>query len=213
MMNVGRWFNGLWRVDRPKSLLVMGSLGECLDSLITATKPSQARLHHNELFTEGRRYHITKTTDGFTMQTTSKSNWRYTEGLFHIRQKTKLGAVLLVQCSAEQEGGYIRLHIHSRMRWDYLLDVLVIPLFMASLIFMMGWGRWVSGFLAGSILVLNYGVHRFNAAYQANEMIYFIEKVLEATLLKHLPALPSSHTDMVYQSFSSAWEQFYQEHQ
>ncbi len=206
------WLTGLWRLDRPKYLVLMASLSECLDLLITATKPSQMRLHHNELFTEGRRYHIAKIPHGFSMQTTSKSYWRYTEGLFHLRPKTKEGAVLRVSCT-EEPSGYTRFEIHSRMRWDYLLDVLAIPVFMGWLIFLMRWEWWMSGALVGGILALNYGVHRFNAAYQANEMLYFIEKVLEAKQSHDVPALSATHADVVYQSFSSAWEQFYQEHQ
>lgn len=202
--------NRAWYTARPITFLAQAPPDECLAMLRQAVKPRKEQLHLQELFTDGRRYAVEPRRFGFVLLTNSKGYWRYTESTFGVRRRTRSSARMLGTLT-EVTDNYTRLELRSHIRMGYLLDVLVIPTFMASLVVLMPWAVWLIVAITVTLYVLSYIYHYYNASFQANEMAFFVEKVLMDKLVTNLPTLGATNPDLVQttQDFEQEWERFY----
>ncbi|MBI5668657.1 MAG: hypothetical protein HZC41_11680 [Chloroflexi bacterium] len=197
-MNLGQWLlDALWYVHPPVALAVQAAPVECLAALAVAAKPSQQRLHLRNLFTEGRRYHLQATADGFRLTSTSKIPWR--------RGRTTVAALLIGDFTAGN--GVTRVALRARMRLPYFLDIFLIPSFITSIMVFAPWPMWLITLLALVLYGLSWTWHRLTAAMQAAEMIYFVQKALEDLTPYQTPALGQSAPDVV--DFRDEWERFF----
>lgn len=193
-----------WFVHPGHSLRIGMTPSQVYSILEQATRPSIERLHLRSTFAQGRRYLLHPLSGGgFRMITTSRRTLS--------RRRTTATAVL-VGDFPEREAFSSELSIHSRIRIWYLLDVLLLPTFMASILVFM---PWPPALIAGLLLLLywlSWMIHRSNAALEAHEMIYFVEKVLQEHLYDAPPQLHEKSADLVYErNFAQAWDKFYEE--
>lgn len=194
------------------TLLAEGDPAQILDALRSAAKPSQERLELRDVFVQGRRYLIEPRNKGFSMFTTSKAYWRYTEGLIRIRRRTRASARLIAKLTPIAER-YTRIELTSHIRLGYLLDVLWIPLFFTSIIVFLPWHPAVIGGFIGALFALSYAYHYFNTAAQASEMLFFIHKALQERLVNQLPTLGAqTEPPPISADFQTEWERFYKRH-
>ncbi len=203
----------LWFVHVPLVLLVSLPTRELLKVLEDAAKPSRDRLHLQEVFTSGRRYQIVKTKTGFELLTTSRSYWRYTESWFGVRRRTRAASKLVAE-TLHLDAGLTRIAIRTHIRLGYLLDVVWVPLFFSTIILALPWLWWG---IAGVVVMfgLSFAYHYYQAAYQANEMLFFLDKALADVLIHELPELAATGAEeVVYMedAFADAWEKFYKSH-
>ena len=194
-----------WRLQRPTVLIVNAPPDKILFMLARNIKPNVRRLHLDTLYTQGRRYHIQRNKDGFSMMTTSKVVW-------HYRRRTSSTAVMRVTMTPLDETA-TRLVLRPHIRIGYLLSSFLLPLFMISMLVYLPWSPWVILLLSVSLIVLSLLTHRFNAALEANEMAYFIERILEEFFPQEMSALAGKTPDIVYgnSDFAAEWERFYAE--
>ena len=204
--------NRFWYVRQEGVLLVRATPAACVQMLNEAAQPSRKRLHLQELFVDGRRYELRERGDQFEVQTTSSHYWRYTEGIFQLRRRTRPVARLTGQMSRVGDD-YTRIVMSARIRRLYLLDVIWIPLFVTSIVVPMPWEWWLRGGLVLLLFGLSYTYHYYNAAYQANEMAFFVEKALQDHLVTGLPSMGAQTEDVVRMNadFEQEWERFYQQ--
>ena len=209
--------SAFWYIQPQTVLLVNDSAKSSLESVRQATKRHSNQLHLRDLFVDGRQYHVQQYGDGFIMLTTSRQYWRYFQGIMRIPKRTYTSARLLASMQPIHEE-YTRICIRSHIRMKYLLDIIYIPAFITSIIIYMPWNAWI--ILSLSLALLSFSVlyHRFHAAYQANEMLFFIEKVLSDKIVVDLPAFNAYSVIEEFQSaetrqdFDKVWEKFYQNH-
>jgi hypothetical protein len=213
----GETLRALWQVHPPVAVLVGVAPQMCLQTLITATRPSVHRLHHRELFTEGRRYYLQPRMDGFRLTSDSKVFWG--------KRKQRQGAAAILDATFVQSGGdslVTLVRLRSRMKPSAVLSALLLPAFMTTILIYLPWGTSLVVFLIIALFLLSWLGHRFNAAYQANEMVYFVRKVLEDLPSVTIPELVASGPDLVvdpqkapradiHTEFMNEWERFYQE--
>ena len=205
--------NHTWHVYPQTVLLAHTPPDDCLHTLRQAVKPKRDKLHLQDLFANGRRYDIQPSKRGFTMVTNSKLYWRYTESMWTVKRRTRAAA--LVACTlTEVADDYTRLELRGRFRVGYLLDVVLLPVFMTSIVVFMPWPVWIIAAIVAALFGLSYAYHYYHAAYQANEMAFFIKKVLQDRLVTHLPTLQVENPDILRsrQEFEEAWERFYAAH-
>ena len=99
--------------------------------------------------------------------------------------------------------------ISSHIRIWYLIDMMIWPGFISSIIFYMWWPAWLIASLIVALFTLSWMAHRFNAALEAHEMIFFIETILEEYFPVIPAQLPAGSADIVYETdFAQAWEQY-----
>jgi hypothetical protein len=170
--------------------------------LETSAKPSAKRLELRNLFIQGRRYFLQPTSkQSFRMMTTHKIRWR-------MRRRTRATAILIGEFTTIDKQTF-RLTLSSRIRIWYLLDVFLWPTFITSIIVSMWWSVWLIASLVIALYTLSWLAHRFNAALEAHEMIFFIESILEDYFPETPPKLMASKADVVYEeAFAAAWEQY-----
>lgn len=195
-----------WYVHPLAVVVIRGTPALCLQTLALAAKPSTDRLHLGNLFASGRRYEIQLRDSGFALMTTSKIPWYY-------RRRTTPAAVMLAKFSRLDEN-MTHIQMRVRIRLLYLLDVFLIPTFMTSIVIFMPWNPLFIILPVVALYGLSWFGHRFNAALEANEMIFFVQKALEDLVPTDLAALNATTGDVTYeqQAFSEAWEKFYQAH-
>ncbi|RMG82356.1 MAG: hypothetical protein D6712_14830 [Chloroflexi bacterium] len=194
-----------WRLQGPTVLIVNAPPDKILFMLARNIKPNMRRLHLDTLYTQGRRYHIQHDKDGFSMMTTSKVIW-------HYRRRTSSTAVMRVTMTPLDDTS-TRLILRPHIRIGYLLSSFLLPIFMISMLVYLPWSPWVVLLLSVALVVLSLLTHRFNAALEANEMAYFIERILEEFLTQEMKPLAGKTPDIVYDDsdFAAAWERFYAE--
>jgi len=192
----------VWRVDTPVLLVINATPNECIDLIKTASKPSVSRLHHRNLFADGRRYHLEPTKDGFTMTTTSKIWWQY-------RRRTAFSAVMDGVFSPFGDTLF-RLRLETHIRLFYLIDIFLLPAFMTSLLVYTPWHPLVITGLCAILLGLSWSGHRFNVALEANEMVWFVRTAL-VDYLAEVEQLAVSNPQVMTldQDFEREWERFY----
>ncbi|MBI1257126.1 MAG: hypothetical protein GC204_06620 [Chloroflexi bacterium] len=198
-----RW-QALWQLHPPVALVVRASQGKCLQTLAVAAKPSADRLHLRNLFMDGRRYYVQPQQDGFKLTSDNRLFWG------GKRNRTRVAAVVFGKFSSpDNEITFIRLH--SRVNILYLLSGLLVPIFFTSIVVYMPWPRLVISIIILLLFGLSLIGHRFDAALQVNEMIYFVQTALEDLPPVEISALPPSGPDVVLTDFREQWYRFYRE--
>ena len=197
----------LWYVRPDETISVRLNASHCIHVMKLAAKPSIDRLEFRELFAQGRRYDVSPRRQGFDMTSTTKQIWS-------LRRRTSAAAVLMGQFE-ESSAGMVHIHLRSRMRLFYFLDIFWWPLFITSLIIYMPWGGPMVLLLAIALLSLSWVGHRAHAALEAFEMICFIEMALEAYLPPPPEVLANEGAHLIYEdraAFAEAWQRFYDAH-
>lgn len=175
----------------------------CLQTLAVAAKPSADRLHLRNVFAGGRRYYVQPQTDGFRITSDNKLPWG------GRRRRSSIAAVVWGNFSSSEDLTFIRLH--SRMNVAYLLRGLLLPIFFTSIVAYMPWNRVVIVVLVALLFALSLVGHRFDAALQVNEMIYFVQKALADLPPAEVSQLPPTGPDVVVSDFREQWYKFYRE--
>ena len=198
-----RW-QALWQLHPPVALVVRASQGKCLQTLALATKPSTDRLHLRNLFMSGRRYYIQPQQDGFKLTSDNRLFWG------GKRNRTRVAAVVFGKFSSpDNEITFIRLH--SRVNILHMLSGLLVPIFFTSIVVYMPWPRLVISLIILLLFGLSLIGRRFDAAFQVNEMVYFVQRALEDLPPVEVSALPASGPDVVLTDFREQWYRFYRE--
>lgn len=204
----------LVQVHPPVTLMVGAQPDVCVRTLATAARPSTSRLHHRDLFQEGRRYYIQPRGDGFRMITDTRVFWG------SRRQRTPAVVVLHGQVSAAGTDDSLSiLRLRARMKPTAMLTALALPLFIAWILTYMPWGAPLIVFLITVLVGLSWLGTRFNAAFQANEMVYFVRTVLDDLPQANIIALsPAPAPDVIVSQqappvadFQREWERTYGE--
>lgn len=208
-LSLRRALRPLWQIHPPVALVVRASRAACLQTLLVASRPSQQRLHLRDLFTDGRRYYIEPRHEGFRLTSDTKMFWG------SQRRRTRMSAVLFGAFSGTGEDiTFVRLRVH--MSITHSLRSLLIPAFVSSILIYTPWSPWLIAVLVALLFLLSWLGHRFDAAYQANELVYFVQKALEDLPPAAAPALPESGPDVVMRpadsEFLEQWQKFYDEH-
>lgn len=208
-----RFLNRIWYVTPIVPLVVALPRDRVTEQLQLAAQPSQKRLHLRDLFTRGRRYQLDLRAGGFRMHTTSTDYWRYTEGMFRLRRRTRASCTLDGNTQPLSDT-MTALHMRAHIRLSYLLDVLWIPSFITSILVFMPWSVALIVVLMLVLFGLSFVYHYYHALYQANEMLFFVEKSLDEFIVTELPTLQDSSADVVSleQAFRDEWERFYRSH-
>lgn len=168
--------------------------------LSKAARPSIDRLHLRDTFTDGRRYFIEATSDGFRMTTNSKAliNRRRTEPL----------TILSAQVSVVDEHS-TSIAFRGQILPIRLVSSLWIPAGMLMLLWPVPWPRGLVIGLLTIIFGFAWAGLRYGAALEIAEMMYFIHKAFE-NVPKFVPlALPSpADTRINGRDFDMLWDQF-----
>lgn len=188
----------LWYVHPAVVLRLESAPALCLSTLASAARPSTQRLHLRNLFAEGRRYYLHAAPDGFQMNSTSKLPWS-------LRRRTRVAAVVFGAFEVSGEATF--LHLRARMTLPFLLDVLVLPGWMGLLLAFGPLPVPVSALAAAALLALSWLWHRYEAALQAAEMVYFVRVALTDLQGADMPALAAG--DTIVADFQAEWEKFY----
>jgi hypothetical protein len=205
----------LWQLHPPVALIVGAPQAAVMQTLKSAARPSQDRLHLRGLFTDGRRYTIEPHESGFKLTSSTRV-------LGSNRQRrSRVAAIVTGSLSAADSladaGNPITIvRLHTRISLPYLLSALIIPAFMSSIILLTPWHPVVIALLVIGLFALSLFGHRSNAALQAGENIYFARKVLEDLPSAELLTLPTRTPDIVARdgaggSFSEQWGKFYEQ--
>jgi hypothetical protein len=189
--SASRWnshvLRALMQVHPPVTLLVGATPDLCVRTLATAARPSTSRLHHRDLFQEGRRYHIQPRADGFRMITDTRVFWG------SRRQRTQSTVILhghISPAGTDDSMSIVRLSVRTRP--FSVLAAFGMPLFVAWILTYMPWGAPVITMLIAAMLGLAWLGTRFNAAFQANEMVYFVRTVLDDLPQARIAALAAA---------------------
>ena len=195
----------VWYLHPPIIMTVALPPGGAILALRTAAKPSTERLHLRNVFAAGRRYYLQANNSGFLMTTNAKQTWRYAH---------RTSAITIMRGFLRREHDITFVEMHSRMKISYLLDVLLIPTFIASLIISMPWQNWMVVGLIVSLYALSWFGHRYNAILEAYEMLFFVEKTFEDYQPQIAPMLEAQDAEIIYDrrhDFASAWQTFYED--
>src|SRR5690606_29523433 len=159
----------LWSIQAPSVIHVDAPPEVCLSLLDKAAQPSIERLHLRDTFTEGRRYFIAPTSNGFRMTTTSKAliNRRRTESL------TVLSAQVL---GGNDQRTTIAVRAHIRP--ISFFSTFWIPAGMIWLLWPVPWARMLVVGLLTAIFGFVLAGLRYGAALESSEMIYSIPQAL-----------------------------------
>jgi hypothetical protein len=197
-------------VNRTVYLAVSATPIECTQTLVNAARPSTQRLQHRNLFAEGRRYTLEASTDGFRMLSTSKLAWSQ-------RRRTRPSATLTAAYT-RIDPTITRLALNTQIRLGRLIEALFIPTFMTSILVYVAWPLPLVTFCIGALYAISILLTFYTAKIEANDMTYFIEKVLEefepADILQLASDAPFVQSEAASsREFAEAWEKFYRKHQ
>lgn len=201
-------FSRLRTLHPPVMIAVRATPAECLQTLTLASRPRLERLHLRDLFENGRRYEVIRQKDGFQVTSTARILWGA------ARARTPVAAT--VYGSFIQPGNdltLVRLHVGaSRLT---MLRGLFLPLWVMFFVLALSWPLLTSVALILLFLLLGWVAARLNAALQALDVVFFIQKVLADLPAGELPALAPAQPDVIRPAadydFSAAWQQFYNE--
>lgn len=209
---LGRLRDGIlglfWYVHPTVLLLLAAPPPACLQTLALAAKPDVRRLHLRDLFADGRRYEVRVGSDlrRFTITTTHNIRWQY-------RRRTSAVARLSGRIEPVGEGG-ARVRLNIRIRLMYLLDTVLLPTFVASIVIYMNWHVTLIVAAVVALYTLSWLGHYYNAKFEANEMVYFVQKALEDFIPPPPPELAAASPEVTLErDFRAAWERFYEQHQ
>jgi hypothetical protein len=195
----------LLRVHPLVTLMVNAPPAVALDTLATATRPSQSRLHHRDLFVNGRRYYLRLQNDGFQLASDSKTPW-------HSRRRTT--RIAIVDGVFNVAGNLTTVRLHARLRLRYLLIGLLMPLWMSALVVAAPWSAEITILIVILLFFLSIASIRLSAALQAHEMIFFARKALEdlpAGEIAPLAAATDVVIDAQQRDFNVEWARFYED--
>lgn len=205
-----RWFRHLldaillrtWYVHPGAHLRVTVTGAHVYRLLDQAARPSIQRLHLRDLFSRGRRYFLRLNEDSFfSMTTTHKVPW-------YPRRRSTASAVLLVRVTSIDDS-HSWVIMRGRFRIAYLLDVFLLPTFMTSMLIYMRWSPALIAVLIALLYGLSWIAHRYTAALEVHEMIFFIEKALEDYVPPPPAALPAPAADIIVErDFPAVWDRF-----
>lgn len=195
----------VWYVHKPAFLIIQATPTDCMEKLATASRPSVKRLHHRNLFQQGRRYFVRPQRDGFRLTTTSSLRWRY-------RKRTASTTVLNGTFMPYGED-ITRVKLQVRINAGYFLDAFLLPAFISSIIIYVPWPPPVIGVLILVLFTTSWMGHRFHAMLEASEMIWFVQKVLEEFIPAEVLALNASTSNTVNynRDFDEEWQRFYKD--
>ncbi len=193
-----------WYVHPAVVLVFAVSPAVCLQTLLLAAKPSTRRLHLRDLFAGGRRYDVRPRESSFTITTTHSVRWRY---------RVRTGGVTLMFGALDTPGAELtRVRLRVRIRLLYLLDVFLVPTFVASIIVFMDWAAWLIVLLVAALYTLSWLGHYYNARLEANELVFFVQKALEDYVPQAAPALGAQSPGVTYdRDFAQVWQRYYEE--
>jgi hypothetical protein len=183
----------------------------CLQTLGVGARPSTERLQLRNLFADGRRYYVQPLANGFRL--TSDSRRPYGSR----RRRTPVAAALFGNFTEAEGGAVTIIRLRARINALYMLNALLIPAFITSLILFMPWSRGVITSLIVGMFGLSLVAHRLNAALQANALVYFVQKVLEDLPSAELAQLGATNPEVVappspaQAGFREQWQKFYEE--
>lgn len=190
-----------WYVYPDVTLVLQAHPVVILETLVKAAKPSTDRLHLREVFRQGRRYDLQALPSGFSMSTTSKVQWHYRRRT--VSSSRLDGELVLI------DNDTTRLIMRAHFRTPYLLSSMLVPAYVTSILIWMPWPRVIIFSLLAIICWLSWLGHRYNAALEAHEMVYFITKALEDYVPKVSGALGIGDTLVYNSDFAQVWEDFY----
>jgi hypothetical protein len=183
----------LGQIHPPVTLLVGAPPGVCIRTLATASKPSASRLQHRDLFVDGLRYYLKPTLDGFHMTCDTSVLWG------RRRQRARSAALVVGSFSASQDTSppVTLLRLRARMRPSAALAALLLPAFIGLIVISLAWSPAATIAVVAGLFLSSAISRRFDAAYQANEMVNFVRTVMEDLPAVQQSALPSRGPDVV----------------
>ena len=196
--------NHIWYVHPGAVVSVALRPGVCMKYLNDASRPRVNRLDFGNLFVHGQRYklHILDELH-FMMTVTHSIPWRY-------RGRTTSSAVLFGNF-VKADAHSVHLHLKGRIRLFYILQFVLMPGFIASIVIYMPWPRPVIACLIMLLFALSWFGHRYHAALEAHDMVFFIQKVMDEHHPEPAPMMAEgAHITYEEADFSEAWERFYQ---
>lgn len=201
-----RVVTGLVQLHPPVGIVVAASAVTCLQTLITASQPSQNRLHLRDVFAEGRRYAVQPRTNGFSLTTATmtRRNGR--------RRRSRIAATVTGTFTGDAEMTFVRLHYHASPL--YGLYGLAVPAFFASIVLYVEWSVMIRALLIALLFGLAFINSRLDAALQVGDMVFFVRKALDDLPPVDVPQLAPAVPGVVMRShrdFWDEWEKFYQE--
>lgn len=200
-----RIWRRLWRVYPTGLLTVAASPAECLQTISTAARPSQSRLHLRNVFANGRRYYLRPLLEGFELHSDSATFW-------NRRRRTQRAAI--IEGELVPAGDITTVRLYARMRVRYWLLALFMPTWIASIVIYAPWPPALTVVVIVSLYGLALAGTRLEAALQAHEMVFFVRKALEDLPAGNIAEL-SAQTDVIIdpaqREFPSEWERFYEE--
>lgn len=201
---VNRLLERLWVTHPTVTLTVQATPNACLRALAEATRPRLDRLELRNLYTEGRRYYLQPAAGGFELTSNSKVYWR--------RSRTAIASILDGSFKPGDDGSLV-LHLRSRMRLFYFLDIFPVPAFMTALLIAAPWPPGVIAGLAVTLFGLSIIWHRLTATLQSADMVYFVDKALEALAAPPPALLPPGQPDVIQvgADFHAVWRKYYEE--
>jgi hypothetical protein len=206
ILSIRTWLlERVWYVHAPIYFSLNLNPNAILPLLKTAAKPSIERLHLRNVFASGRRYYVHPEKSGFSMTSTAKVVWRYS-------QRTTATTILTANINTLPDG--TRLEVQSHIRLPYLMSAFLIPTFVSSIIVYMPWNNLVTMLFVGLLYAFSWIGHRYQAALEGYEMVYFLEKALEDFISTPSAELQSQGAYVVGDSakqFHEAWKNFYKE--
>ncbi|MGB1288054.1 MAG: hypothetical protein ACPG7F_16065 [Aggregatilineales bacterium] len=196
----------IWYVHDGAVLTVAAAPRQCMHILEKASRPRVNRLDFSNLYMHGQRYSLHMLDDLHFMMTVTRSvAWRY-------RSRTSSSTVLYGRF-VKSDTQDVHLHLTGRIRLFYILQFLLLPLFITSIIIFMPWHPiWIASFVI-ALFILSWVGHRYHAALEAHDMVFFIQRVLDEHRPMPAPILAEgAHIDYEDASFGEAWEKFYRTH-
>ncbi len=195
--------------NRTIYLTVRATPNECTQMLQRASRPSTHRLQDRNLFSQGRRYTLEAESHHFRMLTTSKQTWHH--------RRTRPSALLYAEYT-RLAPDITRVALRTRIRSTRLLEALLIPTFMASILVSISWPIPLIAVCIVSIYAVSILLTIYTAKIEANEMIYFVEKVLEefepVDVMALAADIPYVQDDSASpREFAKEWEKFYRRYQ
>jgi hypothetical protein len=201
-------FDRLRTLHPPVMIAVRATPAECLQTLTLASRPRLERLHLRDLFENGRRYEVARVKDGFQVTSTARILWGAARARTPVAA-TVYGSFIL----PGNDLTLVRLHVGaSRLT---MLRSLFLPLWATFFVLALSWPLLPTVALIGLFLLMGWTAARLNAALQALEVVFFVQKVLADLPAGELPALAPARPDVIRPTadydFSAAWQQFYNE--
>ncbi|MFN8530837.1 MAG: hypothetical protein U0670_19710 [Anaerolineae bacterium] len=202
-----RVFSPLWQLHPPVGFVVGASRSVCLQTLITAARPSQNRLHLRDVFVDGRRYAVQPRDNGFRI-TTSIGSRRGGQ-----RRRTRVAGIVIGSFLGDDTITLVRLRYQAApLHW---LASLLIPAFIASIVIYADWHIAARAAVVAALFLLSWLGSRLDAAVQVAEIVFFVQKALEDLPPVNVPELAATVPGVVMRGrkdFAHEWEKFYETH-